>query len=286
MAVPIFMALSGYVYTKSFLRKNIDSMEAAYNPVKIVERILRFTVPYLLCFGVEVILDVLCEPRETIFNMLARFLRGGYGPGSYYYPVMIQFIFIFPLIFFLIKRYQKKGLIICGIGNLIYEILIVAYMFSQESYRLLVFRYIFIIAYGCYLGIENREHNWLWELIACLVGFTFIVGYSYYGVRLPFFVFWTGTSCVAAFYILPLIRYVVQRMTFSFPVFSVLGRASFNIFLVQMAYYAFVDMFGVTVGIPLVDLGIVAIVCCCIGVLFYRVTEFIQIPIKKILLKI
>ena len=31
MAVPIFMIMSGYVYTKSFLKKDIGTLEKAYN---------------------------------------------------------------------------------------------------------------------------------------------------------------------------------------------------------------------------------------------------------------
>lgn len=169
MVIPMFMALSGYVYANSFLKNNIESIEKAYHPFIISKRILKLMLPYGICFMVEVILDMLYSPRESIFNIVARFFRGGYGPGGYYCPIMIQFIFVFPVIFKFVKKYNHCGLLACGLINVLYEIMKIVYFVDEKCYRLLIFRYIFIIAYGCYLRIQEPKHKWNWELGACFI---------------------------------------------------------------------------------------------------------------------
>ena len=36
------------------------------------------------------------------------FLQEGTGPGSFYYPIMMQFIFVYPIIYFAIKEKSLK----------------------------------------------------------------------------------------------------------------------------------------------------------------------------------
>jgi hypothetical protein len=55
--------------------------------------------------------------------MILQFLQGGIGQGSYYYPVMLQFTFVLLVIYFIFKEYREKGLLVCGLANLLYEIL-------------------------------------------------------------------------------------------------------------------------------------------------------------------
>lgn len=85
------------------------------------------------------------------------FLDGGYGPGSYYYPLMIQLIFVFPIIHFIVRKYQYLGVWICGFINFIYELLQRAYDMNEACYRLLVLRYILVISVGCYIAYKKRK---------------------------------------------------------------------------------------------------------------------------------
>lgn len=73
---------------------------------------------------------------------------------------MIQFIFIFPIIYFIVKKFGDKGVVICGFINFVYEVLKNVYGVSLSTYRLLVFRYIFVIAAGCYMSdVEERQEE-------------------------------------------------------------------------------------------------------------------------------
>ena len=49
-AVPIFMIISGYVFTESFKRKNVSTFKEAYNAKGIVDKVIRYTVPTVLQF--------------------------------------------------------------------------------------------------------------------------------------------------------------------------------------------------------------------------------------------
>ena len=91
----------------------------------------------------------------TLKTIGVYFLTGGTGPGSYYYPVMMQFVFVAPLIFCVIKKYEEKGVVLSFVANLFYEVLQRAYGMNEQCYRLLLFRYTFLIAFGCYLHLTE-----------------------------------------------------------------------------------------------------------------------------------
>ena len=50
-------------------------------------------------------------------------------------------------------RKDIKGLQICFIINLLYEVLQYDWGLGQQCYRYLIFRYLFLISVGCYIGI-------------------------------------------------------------------------------------------------------------------------------------
>lgn len=107
MAVPVFMIISGYMYAVSYKKNNINSIGDAYLAKNIINKILRFTIPFSIIFITEQIVYFLQNGQQyskSILDFIHLFLIGGTGPGSYYYPVMIQFIFVYPVIFFYYKK--------------------------------------------------------------------------------------------------------------------------------------------------------------------------------------
>lgn len=104
LAVPVFMIISGYTYAVSYKKNNINSIGDAYLAENIINKILRFTIPFSIIFIIEHIIYFLQNKQSysnNILDFINLFLIGGSGPGSYYYPVMIQFIFVYPIIFLL-----------------------------------------------------------------------------------------------------------------------------------------------------------------------------------------
>ena len=156
MAIPIFMIISGYVYGVSLERKTGGRIQDLYTVNYIIPKLTRYTVPFILIFIAEICIEKIIYHRETD-SWINIFLQGGIGPGSYYYPVMLQMIFVFPIIYLIIKKYTKSGLLLCFFGNFAYEILKTSYEMNEEYYRMLIFRYIFLIAYGCFLALEKGK---------------------------------------------------------------------------------------------------------------------------------
>ena len=159
---------------------------------------------------------------------------------------------------------------------MLYEIIKVAWLLNEECYRLLVFRYIFIISYGCYLGMEERKHKWRTEFIVSSIGFLYLLSYFYWGLQPKIFIYWTGSSCIATLFVLPFIRYVTQKANVHCAFVELCGRSSFNIFLVQMTYYAFEDIWGIKTGNQYMDVGLIILVCIGLGILFYLLSEWLN----------
>ena len=93
MAVPMFMVISGYVYSRSYNRNEIRTLSECYSFKNILNKILRYTIPFMIIYFIEIIMVVRCRGGMTFADIIKNFLCGGIGDGSYYYPLMIQFIF-------------------------------------------------------------------------------------------------------------------------------------------------------------------------------------------------
>lgn len=108
MAVPTFMFLSGYVGAMTSFNRYKQSI--------ILKKVTRFTVPFIIVYVVEI--SILCYTKNwTLGEGFISILTGGIGPGSYYYPLTIQFIFVFPAIYRVVKNNQTFGLVVMGGGK-------------------------------------------------------------------------------------------------------------------------------------------------------------------------
>lgn len=276
MAVPVFMLISGYNFSASGMRKAEGKFKNMYHHEILIPKVIRFTVPFAFVFVFEIILKIAQGEEYSFLDILLRFVKGGYGPGSYYYPIMMQLLLIFPVIYFLVKRFQWLGVFIAAGLNFVYEIIIHKMGMQVEDYRLLVFRYIFYIALGCYLFffIEKKISVWI-LLLMMTVGSGYLVAVYYEGYEPHLFTYWTRTCMVTAFYIFPIVYFLFHYcMEFRIPgklgdALSEIGKASYHIFLVQMVYYHFEfgKMFqGVSVALQVICN---VAFCLSVGYLFY-----------------
>ncbi len=235
MAVPVFMILSGYIYTKVSDQRASTVLSQAYRPSVLCSKLIRLTVPVLLTYAVTLLWDY--YQHQTIeYPIFFTFLQGGRGQGAYYYPVMVQTVFVLPLIHAAIKRFEEKGLFLCFFINAAYEVLHVAYLIPTESYRLLMFRYIFVLAAGSFLATGKRWSTKYW-ITMLFVGASFIFSYSYGGYKPLFVKDWTGTCFIASMYAVPFAWIVICKIKPCFSPLEWVGKASYHIFLAQMLYY-------------------------------------------------
>ncbi len=288
MAVPIFMIVSGYVYTLSYKKNQIEKVEDAFLLKNIINKIIRYTIPFAMAFMIEEIVFVIkgIVPLSvgSIASLIVTFIDGNLGPGGYYYPLMMQFIFVFPIIHMFVKKYEYGGVVICGVINMIYEVLQRAYMMNEECYRLLLFRYTLLIATGVYLayGYDTRCARGK-KLASFVIGSLFIFAYNYMEYKPYVIRYWTGTSFIAALYIIPIICILVKscEIVHFFPL-EVIGKASYNIFLTQMVWYGIYYSTGAPSISAIIENSFFQIIfnvsfCLLIGVVFYIIEQ----PITK-----
>lgn len=288
MAVPVFMVLSGYVYEKAVLNKKMYSLTQVYTPDVLLKKIIRFSIPVLIVYAATLALDKKTY-GQIPYGIFMTFLQGGRGPGSYYYPVMIQTVFVLPVIETIIRKHEEKGLLLCLVANIIYEVLHIAYYIPVESYRLLMFRYIFVLASGCFIARGRPVKPYIPVSMFC-VGVAFLCAHLYGGYQPLFITHWTGTSFVAAMYIIPIAWLTLRTYKVRFPLLELVGKASYNIYLTQMLYYYTIsNSLFQNIGSRKIQLLVSMLICVCSGILFYYaetpLTKYVQRRIGALLSK-
>ena len=284
-AVPAFLFISGYVSSLSAGRAG-GELKDLYNPGRLLAKCVRFLVPYTVYFVfMQVIFRVtgLYKVGIVEYGLKALFfdyLRGTAGPGSYYVPLMIEFIFVFPLIYLLVNAKGFKGVLYSFGINVAYEVVKEAFGMGETEYRLLVFRYIFVIACGVFAAthaeeLQRSDRKVIRVLDIVLMassmaaGAVFVYLFSYTSYESKIITYWRPTSVFAVLFIVPVMFLIVTRVNIRFAPLELVGKASFNIFLVQMIFYIYYERLNV--GSLPVGAAYAVSVCGCAaaGILFY-----------------
>ena len=282
MAIPVFMVITGYVYSLSLSKQGINHIEDAFPMKMILKRIVRYALPFY-----AVIIWSLFDPhfqRLSLLELLRWAIDGADGPGSYYFPVMIQIVFVFPLVYFLINKKEGKGLLIAFIANSVYELLAWSYGMPTTCYRLLMFRYVFLIAVGVYAFKGYKLKLWQ-SILTAIIGAAFIIIVVYFDY-VPRIVNsdWSTTNFISSMLIVPLMIWILQnhkniRVMFLLPI-EIIGRASYHIYLVQMVYYLwYYYEFQRIVSTWYIHLILGIVICLVLGVVWYYVDK----PIQKVI---
>lgn len=277
MAVPIFMIISGYVFSISYTKKGVHHFEDAYDLVIIANRILRYTIPFLMAYALELVFLNLTGSKIGFIRILTGFFTGGFGPGSYYYPEMIQITFFLPVILFSMKKNPNVGLAFWFLFNAFYEFIKTVVGLDQRIYRLSLFRYTFLVAFGCFMYLKKGQ-----KINKAIAGGSFFVGFIYILITKYFGYHthiinnhWRGTSFMAALYIAPIIMFIVSKFgAVSFKPIEVIGKASYNVFLTQLVYYS-LEVGIITKWTDNIALHVIfnVVVCVLAGLVFYLIED-------------
>lgn len=274
MAVPVFMIITGYVTSIQYRKRGIESFDYAYSIEVVIPKVLRFLVPFFLITLLE--LPYMIEINNPgIIGTIAIIVRGGGGPGAYYTPVMIQLVFLVPLIYLLIKKYDWFGVIICFVLTALWEMIQYCWGMDDQSYEIIAFRYISIIAFGCFIAIGKKE------LSKKILGLMFIIGLIWqaalnYIPLHPVFMnyVWARVNYLPSLLVMPVLYVLIRQFSggkVNIPLLQEIGKASFNIFLVQRVFYG-CGLAGVVYKI-IDNMLLQLIVCICIclvgGYIFY-----------------
>jgi len=164
-----------------------------------------------------------------------------------------------------------------------FEVLKRAYGMPEGEYRLLIFRYILLVSFGCWLYLNRGKRLKKIPGIVCfIVGIAFQIANQYCGFQPITITYWQDTSWIAVLFVLPVMAVLVSR-NLHCRLLELLGQASYEIFLTQMVYYTY----GVGDRIIPASTNIILrlfvniVVCLTVGVIFYKVENPVTRMIGK-----
>ena len=195
MAVPIFMLCTGYVTAMSFDKKKLTLYEAR-SKKQILPKLLRYTIPFLWFYIAETILTIIsvktgfldyistldfpynagyAGKRMTLLGTIIFFFAGGRGQhGTYYYPVIMQVVFLMPFIYNTVRK-SRNGLWKCfgvtvGLDVLVALIRHITDINVVAGYnRMIALRYMFALALGCYIYLYRENLGKIkWAVMFCV----------------------------------------------------------------------------------------------------------------------
>lgn len=294
MAVPIFMIVSGFTYSMSSERRNIESFKEYFNKDLMKTRLSRLIIPYLIIFILELLFIFIVPIKFPSMNIDLKlpisllFLSGGIGPGSYYFPILIQLLFLFPFMLFFFKKSKGGSIAFFFLAQLIFDMLLNIIPIPGRLYRLLIFRYLAFIIMGITLYYKKDKNNISLIILALSSTiYIWIVNYSNYIPKL--FTNWTGTSLptvflALAFVVLAMKYLEIENKNKFTNLISLVGKASYHIFLIQKVAFEFgLNRFFRNRNISFTISSISSILfCCSLGLAFYCFEGKIRKSISKI----
>ena len=274
LAIPIFMTISGFTFTLSLrkaMKGNFGVIKYYFDFRNLKKKVIRILPAYTLVFILEIVLDFLKNGNFSFKNLLLYFVGGLNFPGSYYIPVLVELVIIFP---FLVILHQKlpKGLdlLLVLLVQVAYEVFIFYAGIPEWFTRLLVIRYLLFVVLGIYLfESKDKEIPLPVNLTLMILGLAYITAIGYFNCQ-PKVIFatWTNTALPTAFFVFPVLYFIQKKFGKSSRVlkFNLIGKASFHIYLVQMMFFGFFwkrfdAVIMCCIGIP---------VSCVLGILFYK----------------
>lgn len=186
-----------------------------------------------------------------------------------------------------------KGFMCVFAFQCIYELVTYLIELDLEIYRLLVFRYIIFIYGGAVIYEYHKNPDGSIPYKSMMKGlpsgFLFITIVGYFGF-IPSILFryptWYKSSAPVAFYVVPIVAYVIyhankieetlKRNVISKKMgnlFSLLGRASYHIYFMQMLWFGLVASGSVKSWRKLIVFGVSLLITGVFGVIFYSIQE-------------
>ena len=279
-AVSFFLMISGFMLTVTMERKE-HPVKEWYRPHQLLPRILRFYLPFIPILIAGLIIHIFLQNKTYDTNgILKRIFLGGFAPGSYYIVVMIQFIFLFPLLYQIVKRWRGKGICFLLLMTFVWDLFATCWMpISDKSYKFCALRLIPQISLGIYAKLtELKKHPPLhWGMLIFGLLCYLVFDFSPLG-KLSLFYQWTSASLFVAVFLYPIVVYVLsafQKVSYTDSAFSrsiiTFSNATYHIFLIQMLYYNMIGYaWNEQVNHILLTMPVNLLVCITGGLLYYR----------------
>lgn len=285
-AVPVFMLLAGFNTANSYRKRDFETLAEFYNPSFMYKKVERLIFPFAAVWLGQVILLFLFKDGISFWQLLLQFPTGGWGPGSYFVPIIVQATLILPLIYLLMKKNLNVMTFVLFIISMMMEMVCLWLGVSEDLYRILVVRYIFVLALGVWLAFNYKKINYKWLAPMAALSVIYITGVNYFGLKIIMEPVWLSQHAPAFFYTLLLMlvclkAYKVKGDHFISRTLIKIGQASYHIFLTQMVYFWFIpNMFA---GLPSYLYVLISVMLCfTAGVLFFELENKVRYKLKNI----
>lgn len=245
-AVPIFLLIQVFHYYKKGINVRIPST------IKLWKRILR---PFIIIIALMFLVQFFIYYDMTNGSFSPSLYWDKRGPGSYYIFIYLELAFFIPLFAPLMRRLSVNWLLIVFV--IISQIVEIACSITHcpdNIYRIVFFRYIFLIFIGYLLATKGLVLNKV-TIIGGIISMFFLYLFAYTRIDMePWFCthldLWPLCHWVCyiyiAYFLIAFFKYTHTKLR-RFPTINSyiekIGKYSYEIYLFQIFYYATLSVY-------------------------------------------
>ena len=293
-AVCIFLIMSGYL-TSGSIEKSDQPLKKWYTFPNLTSRIARFYLPLVPIFALALLYKIFILGKSySLLEIIVRFFLGGFKPGGYYVAILVQFTLLFPIIYSVVRRYKLKGVMMCVLFTLIYDVSATFFGMHDTLYKFLIFRLVAHIAFGVYAKYADFSREKIRNLTMFIVGLIYVICCVFTDVYKPTIFFrWRDVSVITAFFLYPIIMWFITMFGDIKYTDSILSRctlafanATYHIFLVQMLYFTTVGFsLNEYINNAVITLWLNVVITVPLGIIYFKILSpwenKITLKIKK-----
>lgn len=75
LAVPMFMIISGYLWSVSYTLKEYENLSETYSPYEILKKLGRFLIPFSIIYIAEILIYVCSENDESLSAIVKSIIK-------------------------------------------------------------------------------------------------------------------------------------------------------------------------------------------------------------------
>lgn len=314
-AVPVFFVLIGITWGMSFKRRNIISFKDIYLVDYFKSRIKRLYFPYIILFIISVICGYLIlnligniSINFSLMNLVGNFPFSDRPMlGSYFVTLILEMIFIFPIIYISYIKFPRLTIILILLIDFFYQCF--AFYIDSTYYSIFFIRILSAIVIGIWISnqdfkldnsldlkyrIKNFLKNYKIFIMISLIGMLYLFswyllyrGYisslfypiPYINSKLDF----VGSQNFISFIytgfliVLGLIIFPNSNNNKLLNTISLIGKASYHIFLIQILYFALFPYTNFSlINNYFLIIFMDIIICLVLGIGFYKFEKILS----------